>query len=33
VDRRGEYVRVSPHFFNTVEENERVAAALRVATE
>lgn len=28
VDRRGEYVRISPHFFNTVEENERVTEAL-----
>jgi kynureninase len=28
VDRRGEYVRISPHFFNTVEENEVVVAAL-----
>lgn len=29
VDRRGEYVRVSPHFYNTVEENQRVVAGLR----
>jgi kynureninase len=29
VDKRGEYVRVSPHFYNTVEENERFVAALR----
>jgi kynureninase len=28
VDRRGDYVRISPHFFNTVEENELVVAAL-----
>jgi kynureninase len=28
VDRRGTYVRVSPHFFNTVAENEAVIAAL-----
>ncbi len=29
VDRRGEYVRVSPHFYNTAAENERVVEALR----
>jgi selenocysteine lyase/cysteine desulfurase len=29
VDKRGEYVRVSPHFYNTVEENARCVAALR----
>jgi kynureninase len=29
VDRRGPYVRISPHFFNRVEENETVVAALR----
>ena len=29
VDKRGEYVRISPHFYNTVEENERVVAAMR----
>jgi kynureninase len=28
VDSRGPYVRVSPHFYNTVEENERVVEAL-----
>lgn len=28
VDSRGPYVRVSPHFYNTVEENEQVVAAL-----
>lgn len=32
VDRRGEYVRISPHFYNTAEENERVVAALDRAT-
>ncbi len=31
VDKRGEYVRVSPHFYNTVAENELVVAALRGA--
>lgn len=29
VDKRGEYVRISPHFYNTVEENARCVAALR----
>ncbi len=29
VDKRGTYVRVSPHFYNTVEENARFVAALR----
>ena len=29
VDHRAGYVRVSPHFYNTVEENERFVAALR----
>ena len=29
VDKRGEYVRVSPHFYNTVEENSKLLAALR----
>jgi kynureninase len=29
VDRRGSYVRISPHFFNTLEENCRVIEALR----
>ncbi|HEV2149953.1 MAG TPA: aminotransferase class V-fold PLP-dependent enzyme [Longimicrobiaceae bacterium] len=29
VDRRGEYVRISPHFYNTVSENELVVAAMR----
>jgi len=28
VDRRGDHVRISPHFFNTVEENAAVVAAL-----
>jgi kynureninase len=28
VDRRGEFVRISPHFYNTTEENEMVVAAL-----
>jgi kynureninase len=28
VDRRGEYVRVSPHFYNTPEESERFIRAL-----
>jgi kynureninase len=28
VDRRGEFVRISPHFFNTADENEEVVAAL-----
>lgn len=28
VDRRGEYVRVSPHFYNTAAENEALIAAL-----
>jgi selenocysteine lyase/cysteine desulfurase len=29
VDYRGEYVRVSPHFYNTVKENARFVEALR----
>jgi len=29
VDKRGPYVRVSPHFYNTVEENARFVAAMR----
>jgi kynureninase len=29
VDRRAEYVRISPHFYNTAEENEMVVRALR----
>lgn len=29
VDSRGEFVRVSPHFYNTVEENERLVNELR----
>ncbi|HYW05917.1 MAG TPA: aminotransferase class V-fold PLP-dependent enzyme [Longimicrobium sp.] len=28
VDHRAGYVRISPHFYNTVDENERVVAAL-----
>ncbi len=28
VDRRGDYVRVSPHFFNTAEENEKLISAM-----
>jgi kynureninase len=28
VDSRGEWVRISPHFYNTVAENERVVEAL-----
>lgn len=28
VDKRGEYVRVSPHFYNTVEENARLISGL-----
>jgi kynureninase len=28
VDRRGSYVRISPHFFNTAAENEEIVAAL-----
>jgi kynureninase len=32
VDRRGDYVRVSPHFFNTPSEIEAVADALREHT-
>jgi kynureninase len=28
VDRRGRYVRISPHFYNTLAENEAVVAAL-----
>jgi selenocysteine lyase/cysteine desulfurase len=31
VDKRGEFVRVSPHFYNTVAENEAVVDALRAA--
>ncbi len=29
VDHRAGYVRVSPHFYNTPEENERFVRALR----
>jgi kynureninase len=29
VDSRGDYVRISPHFYNTIEENEQVVTALR----
>lgn len=32
VDKRGEFVRISPHFYNTVEENARVVEALHAAT-
>ena len=28
VDRRGEYIRVSPHFYNTAAENDELVAAL-----
>jgi kynureninase len=29
IDRRGEYVRISPHFYNTADENALVVEALR----
>lgn len=32
VDKRGEYVRVSPHFYNTAEESERFLRALAETT-
>ena len=31
VDRRGDFVRISPHFYNTVEENERAVEGLDAA--